>query len=136
MASPVMTERLASFHTLLVVLCGVLARLNGSSRHASPCLGDMHMADCRQLPCSQRSRANIRASCPHRQHQALLAAGRYTILILSISEKSCCYLILSPNGVSEGNLMDARNIFICTDDSPQDTILPTTEHAGSTQRPR
>ncbi len=71
MASPVSTERLASFQTRFVVLCGILSCLNGSSRHASPCLGDMHMADCRQLPCSQRRCANMRGRPPQMARSSL-----------------------------------------------------------------
>ena len=53
MARPVSAERLASFQTLLPVLCGVLLPLKGSSQQPSACLGDMHIPDCRLSGCSQ-----------------------------------------------------------------------------------
>ena len=138
MASPVSTERLASFHTLLVELCNVVSRLNGSSRHASPCLGDMHMADCRHLPCSQRRCADMRGSPPTTK-PAFYATDRSTDMRgmpFYRLEGELIYLTSSPTGFLKG-ILDATSlaIFICTNDSPQEGLLATTEHASSTQRP-
>ena len=90
MASPVSTERLASFHTLFVVLCGVPSRLNGSSRRASPCLGDMHIADCSHLPCSQRKRAAMRGSRPQTAQLTSRKRNRDHMRASLLRNKECC----------------------------------------------
>ena len=101
MASPESTERLASFQTRFVVLCGMLSRLNGSSRHASPCLGDMHMADCRHLPCSQRRCANMRGKPPQTARSSLGISQVYEWDLLRSGSK-LQYLTPNPSGVSVG----------------------------------
>ena len=114
MASPVSTERLASFHTLFVVLCGMLSRLNGSSRRASPCLGDMHIADCSHLPCSQRRRAAMRGSRPQTAQPISCKRDRDHMRASLFRDTECCPSVSDPSRASEGIFGEYSHRCICT----------------------